>query len=101
MKGDLTELLMISCEKAAKLICEGLDRPLSFRERVQLRFHVTMCSACKAFQKQNEALLQLFEQRFRKLSASQMEALSEEACERLQRRVREAAEAAEDPSDSE
>ncbi len=98
MKGDLTELLMISCKKAAKLICEGLDRPLSFWERVQLRFHVMMCSACKAFQKQNEALLQVFEQRFQALSAPQMEALSEEACERLKRRIQEAAQ---DPSESE
>ncbi|MFP4174109.1 MAG: zf-HC2 domain-containing protein [Candidatus Hydrogenedentota bacterium] len=92
---------MISCEKAAKLICEELDRPLSLLERAQLRFHVMMCSACKAFQKQNEALLQLFEQRFQALSATHAETLSEDACERLKRRIQEAAEAPEDPSDSE
>lgn len=97
----MTALLMITCEKSAKLICEGLDRPLSFWERVQLRFHVTMCSACKAFQKQNEALLRLFEQRFQKLSATRTETLPEDACERLKRRIQEAAEAAEAPSDYE
>lgn len=86
--------VMISCKKAAELTCAGLDRPLSIGETVRLRFHLLMCAACRGFQKQNQALLRLFEERFRNPAATRDDAdlpkLPENACERLKRRLREA-----------
>lgn len=85
---------MMNCKRAAELICEGLDRPLSLRERAALRFHLWMCHACKAFDAQNRALLELFERRFR--DAQQADAddhaprLPDDACERLKNRLRNA-----------
>lgn len=89
-------MLMISCKKAAELTCESLDRPLTLWEAIQLRFHLFMCAACKAFAAQNEALLRLFGQRFQQLEAAEIDAkinaLPDDACERLKRKLREAAE---------
>jgi hypothetical protein len=94
--------MMISCKKAADLTCASLDRPLSMMEKLQWRFHLLMCAACKAFQKQNEALLSLFEERFHNPDPAkrkvEMPKLSPDACERLKRRLREASH---DPTSSE
>tara|TARA_R110001592_G_scaffold54917_2_gene168279 strand:- start:305 stop:511 length:207 start_codon:yes stop_codon:yes gene_type:complete len=60
---------------------------------MQLRFHIFMCRACKGFQKQNEALLYLFDQRFRessKLPGTPRPELPPNACERLKQILREA-----------
>ena len=38
--------MMISCKKASRLSSESLERPLSFWERIRLRFHCRMCSWC-------------------------------------------------------
>lgn len=88
-------MMMINCKKAAELTCAQLDRPLTLREWLQWRFHLAMCRACKAFYRQNEAILRLFEQRFRNLSMLQdnpdLPALPPNACERLKRRLHEAA----------
>lgn len=86
--------MMISCKKAAELTCARLDRPLTFREAAQWRFHLLMCRACKTFQRQNQALLDIFERRFRdpsQLKDASLPALPPNACERLKRRLEEAA----------
>lgn len=88
-------VMMISCKKAADLTCASLDRPLTLWETVRLRFHLLMCDACKAFQLQNEALLRLFELRFRDPAYAKEESrfpqLPPNACERLKEKLREAA----------
>jgi len=88
-------MLMISCKKAAELICESLDRRLSLYEAAQLRLHVLLCGGCRAFRAQNKALLQLFEERFRHLPEDRLDerldALPPEMCARLKEKLREAA----------
>jgi hypothetical protein len=42
----------LSCREASKLISEGLDRRLSFIERIRLRMHVGICDACTRFTSQ-------------------------------------------------
>lgn len=86
--------MMITCKKAAELTCQGMDRPLSLWETLRLRFHVLMCAACKGFQRQNEALHRLFEQRFRNPEVTgddeNLPRLPQHTCEQLKRRLREA-----------
>lgn len=86
--------MMINCKRAAELTCAKLDRPLTVGESLQWRFHLLMCAACKEFQRQNEALLRVFEQRFRdpgRLQDPNLATLPPNACERLKRRLEKAA----------
>lgn len=39
----------LSCKDATRLISEGMDRDLSFAEKLALRLHVAICEACKRF----------------------------------------------------
>lgn len=43
---------MLSCKQATELMSQEQDRPLDFKERLGLRFHVAMCSGCRNFRKQ-------------------------------------------------
>jgi hypothetical protein len=40
----------------ARLVSESLDRPLTFRERLAVRFHIMMCGACTRYRRQLAAL---------------------------------------------
>jgi hypothetical protein len=90
--------MMISCKRAAELTCQSLDRPLSRWERFKLWFHLTMCKHCAAFRKQSMELDRLIAQRFHKqitddeFKRAVKDVLSEESCERIKQRLREAME---------
>ena len=43
---------MMNCQQTSQLLSQGLDRPLSFRERLALRLHLLMCEACRRFGRQ-------------------------------------------------
>ncbi|MGB5080172.1 MAG: zf-HC2 domain-containing protein [Burkholderiales bacterium] len=45
-----------SCREATRLISQGMDRRLSFAERLALRFHVAICDACTRFTRQAKFL---------------------------------------------
>lgn len=47
---------MLSCQEAARLISEEMDRPLRFGEKVGLRIHLVFCALCRGYQK-NLAML--------------------------------------------
>lgn len=40
---------MMSCKQVTQLISEGLDRELSRRERMAMKFHLMMCTGCNNF----------------------------------------------------
>ena len=40
---------MLTCKQASQLISQSLDSPLSFSSRLQLRFHLFICTACTRF----------------------------------------------------
>ena len=42
---------MFNCRHMSRLISEGLDRPLSFWERVRLAIHVLGCPPCARFRR--------------------------------------------------
>jgi len=45
--------IMLSCEKATFLVCKREEAKLSFSERIQVAFHLSMCRFCRAFQRQS------------------------------------------------
>lgn len=52
--------LMLSCKKATELIEKRLLLKLTFKEKIQLKMHKSMCSACTAYEKQSKKLDELF-----------------------------------------
>ncbi|MBI3375386.1 MAG: zf-HC2 domain-containing protein [Betaproteobacteria bacterium] len=44
--------LMYSCEQASMLSSRAMDEPLAPLERIQLRFHLMMCTGCTSFSHQ-------------------------------------------------
>jgi hypothetical protein len=45
-----------SCKDISKLISMGMDRELSWSERVRLRLHLLMCRNCTEFDRQIKAI---------------------------------------------
>lgn len=50
---------MLSCEQAAELVSQSLDRKLPWRTRLALRLHLMMCFVCSRYKRQIEGLDQL------------------------------------------
>jgi len=44
--------IMPSCKDISQLISEGMDCNQSFRKRLSIRIHVSMCRLCRRYQKQ-------------------------------------------------
>ena len=42
---------MLNCKQATRLMSEEQERPLSWRERVALKFHNLICSGCTNYRK--------------------------------------------------
>ena len=55
----IMQLLMLSCKKATELIEKRSLTKLSFKEKVQLRLHKSMCDACTAYEKQSRKIDEL------------------------------------------
>lgn len=47
---------MIMCRKATRLMSLKQDRALTFLEKTALRFHLSMCGACRACARQFDLL---------------------------------------------
>jgi hypothetical protein len=43
---------MLSCCEVTRLVSEAQERPLGLQERMSLRMHTTLCSACRKFEDQ-------------------------------------------------
>ena len=52
-------LRMITCEEASKLISESMDHKPPFWERINLKFHLTMCKVCPTYMRQLHLLRRL------------------------------------------
>lgn len=52
---------MLSCKKATELIEKRSLIGLSFKEKIQLHLHKTMCDTCTAYQKQSKKIDELLE----------------------------------------
>lgn len=47
---------MINCRQATQLMSDAQERPLTRRERLQIRVHVLICSGCRNFGRQMQIL---------------------------------------------
>ncbi len=47
---------MLTCKEASALVSQGLDRRLSWRQRLNLRLHLLACDACTSFKRQMQFL---------------------------------------------
>ena len=52
VKKMMMKYLMISCKEATFLTAKKEEGKLSFREKLKLMFHLSMCTYCKRFEKQ-------------------------------------------------
>ena len=43
---------MLNCKNATKLMSKSQEYPLALKDRLALRFHLTMCSGCNNYNKQ-------------------------------------------------
>jgi hypothetical protein len=81
---------MITCEEAARLMSESLDRKLPLRLRMALRMHLLMCKLCPRFWRQLQ-FLRNATGRFVKEAETEVlfpfESLSMDARERIKRAV--------------
>ena len=48
--------MKLSCKQASRLLSEAMDRELALTERLALRVHIAICTACKRVEKQLEVL---------------------------------------------
>ena len=63
----LMHILFLSCLKASELIEKKFHFKLSFRERLQLKMHKMMCSACTMYEKQSTILEKSIEIQYKNL----------------------------------
>ncbi len=40
---------MLSCREASRIVLQGEDRSLAWHERLRLRMHLRICTACTRF----------------------------------------------------
>ena len=52
----LMKILFLSCLKATEFIEKKLNHKLSFKEKVQLSIHKSMCQACSNYEKQSKLI---------------------------------------------
>ncbi len=50
---------MLSCEQATRLTSERQERSLTLRENTELKMHLMICSGCREFGRQMDALRSL------------------------------------------
>lgn len=80
---------MMNCQQTSRLLSQGLDRPLSFKERLSLRLHLLMCDACRHFAEQLRFLRQAAAEVEMRTLTNECLRLGERARERIKQAMRE------------
>lgn len=78
---------MVSCKEVSRLVSEGLDRPLPFRERLVLRLHLALCRLCSRYQRQLCFLQEALRESPAHYGEHSQPALSGEARQRIKGRL--------------
>lgn len=96
MITKLMNKIMLSCLKATELIEKKNISKINVIEEIQLRLHITACSACRLYEQQSKAinslLLKIGFSGFSVYNGDKMELLEKEADElknRIKRKIKE------------
>ena len=58
--------MKLSCKEASRLLSQSMDREMTVGELARLRLHLTLCDACRNFERQMKqlraAVARLFQQ---------------------------------------
>lgn len=90
--------LMISCRVATELIEKKHCAGLSWRESIQLPFHLALCGACRQYQVQSSLLEKLFKTKFQDDDAFNPPPHLDEIAGRLERQIQHKLDEQEGPS---
>jgi predicted anti-sigma-YlaC factor YlaD len=75
----LMNAVMLHCRKATYLIEKSNDAPLGIVEKAQLNMHLSMCSGCRNYQKQNQFLERLLKRHGQTTLVSNQDTIALEA----------------------
>lgn len=79
------KMWMFNCKDISQLVSDSMDRRLSWRQRLGIRFHLLMCRYCSRYQKQMFLLRRLLRQQVKPHQVSSLPALDEAGKDRLRR----------------
>lgn len=79
---------IFSCREASRLASTAVDRPLPFARRVELRLHLAMCAACRAYRRQIRAIDRLLRGRTARIEEDREIRLDPEARRRIAEALR-------------
>lgn len=79
---------IFSCREASRLASTAVDQPLSFVRRVELRMHLSMCAACRAYRRQINAIDRLVRGRTARIEDDHEIRLDPEARRRIAEALR-------------
>ncbi len=79
---------VFSCREASRLASTALDRPLSFVRRCELRLHLAMCAACRAYRRQIIAINRIVHTRVERIEDDAAIRLDPEARRRIAEALR-------------
>lgn len=74
---------MLNCKQASELISQSLDEPISFSDKLQLKFHLLICKYCKRFSRQMHTIRAAMSELRSKIEADTSIKLSEDAKKRI------------------
>lgn len=80
---------MLSCRDATALMEKRHREEISFAERIQLAVHVTLCAACRRYQKQSAWLEGIFRSRDQQIMEEEVDQQAGELEEKILRQLEE------------
>lgn len=79
------KMWMFNCKDISRLVSESMDRRLSWRQRLGIRFHLLMCRYCTRYQKQLLLLRRLLRQQAQPDQDTSLPTLDEAGKDRLRK----------------
>lgn len=80
----LMNILMLSCKKATMLIEKKSFIRLTFKEKIQLGMHKSMCDACTSYEKQSKKIDEILS---KKINSNQSENINTQQNELLKEKI--------------
>jgi hypothetical protein len=79
---------MLNCKQASQIISQSLDKPLSWSDRMKLKFHLFICNACNRFNLQLHLLCDAIQRIRQDTENDSSIGLSTEAKARITHRIK-------------